>query len=354
LPMETRSCDLLVVGAGPAGSSAAREAAGKGLTVWVAERRETIGVPVRCAEFIPAPLPGKIGLGRAYAVQPVLGMNTYLPNGEVSLLRAPGFIIRRDLFDQTLAKGAEDAGAKILLSTRVVGKEGGGVILKRADGTRVRVDAKVIVGADGPHSTVGRWMGKMNRHMIPAVQVRVSLTEPMEFTEVYFDKSFYGGYGWLFPRGGEANVGLGRKAREGRCEPMGRLLRDLLSRLEREGKILGKSKGWTAGWIPAEPLRNLVRENILLVGDAAGQTHPITGAGIFEAVTGGRMAGKWAAAALEGGGPKRLLHYEEEWRDLFGESMDRAFHRRLLLERQWDRLQEIISSCWVAFRGYYV
>jgi digeranylgeranylglycerophospholipid reductase len=351
--METLKCDLLVVGAGPAGASAAREAARAGMKVLAAERREIIGVPVRCAEYVPAPLLGEVDLGRAFLVQSVRGMKTFLAHGEVQTIRAPGFSIRRDLFDQTLARAAVDAGARILLSTRVIGREGGKVILKKRRGEPAEVEAAVILGADGPRSTVGRWMGSVNRSPIPAVQVRVPLVAPLEFTEVYFDREIYGGYAWLFPRGGEANVGLGRKEGRSGSEPMGELLKRFLSRLASEGKIRWAPSGWTAGWIPAEPLGTLVRDNLLLAGDAAGQTHPITGAGVSQAVAGGRMAGRWAAAAVDRGGPDRLREYEEEWRDLFGESMEHAFKRRLLLEREWDRMEEILRSCWVSFREYY-
>ncbi len=111
--MGTYRCDILVVGAGPAGSSAARAAASRGLDVLVVERRETIGVPVQCAEFIPAPLLGVIGLARDFVVQSVRGMKTILPDGGTEHMRAPGFMIRRDLFDQALARAAEEGGGRV-------------------------------------------------------------------------------------------------------------------------------------------------------------------------------------------------------------------------------------------------
>lgn len=351
--MEGFKCDLLVVGAGPAGASAALEAAKAGMKVLVVERRPVVGVPVRCAEYIPAPLLGEVDLGNAYVVQSTRGMKTILPNGEVHETRAPGYAIKRDLFDQTLARAAEEAGARLLLSTRALYRDGGEVVLKGKEEGASRVQAGVIIGADGPHSAVGRWMGNANRNLIPAVQVRVPLPRPMESTEVYFDKAFYGGYAWVFPRGDEANVGLGMKVRRGRNESLGKALKGFLSRLVQEGKVASTPTGLTAGWIPSEPLKKIVDRNMLLAGDAAGQTHPITGAGVFQAVAAGKMAGRCAASAVGGARLNRLSAYEEEWGDLFGESMDRAFRRRLLLEREWDRLEEVVKRCWVSFREYY-
>jgi flavin-dependent dehydrogenase len=176
----------------------------------------------------------------------------------------------------------------------------------------------------------------------------------MDHTHVYFDREFYGGYGWLFPVGREANVGLGRKPRGANHEAIGKLLKRFVARLAQEGKIEPRPVRTTAGWIPAEPARKVTGGNILLVGDAAGHTHPMTGAGVSQAVIGGRMAGKWAARAVEAGDPGLLGAYEEEWRELFGQVQERAHRRRKSLEENWDRLDTAVKTSWIAFREYYV
>ena len=341
------------MGAGPAGSAAALTAARKGLHVLMVERRAKVGTPVRCAEYIPAPLLGEVSLGRHFIVQSVRGMRTILPGGEIKETPAPGFTIRRDNFDQALAHAARDAGAEILLSTRALSKNKNEILLKGKNGLSLKVEPGVVIGADGPRSTVGRWIGSVNKNLIPAVQVRVTLVKAMKFTEVYFDKEIYGGYGWLFPKGKEANVGLGMKQGKRKYEPITHVLKRFVSRLTEAGKIKGESLGNVAGWIPAEPVRKVTCQNVLLVGDAAGQTHPITGSGVFQAVICGRMAGNWAARAVEAGNSGLLSGYEKEWRDLFGEAQERAFKRRQLLEQEWDRLEEIIKYCWIAYREYY-
>ncbi len=132
----------------------------------------------------------------------------------------------------------------------------------------------------------------------------------MDFTEVFFDDRIYGGYGWLFPKGDEANVGLGMRHGGGSNQRIGRMLDELLSLLRKQGKIKGKPRDILAGWIPAEAPRMITQANVVLVGDAAGHTHPITGAGVLQAVVGGRMAGKWAARAVEAEDMSFLQAYE--------------------------------------------
>jgi flavin-dependent dehydrogenase len=234
----------------------------------------------------------------------------------------------------------------------VLAGQGDLVLMKGSDGALSEVKCRVIIGADGPHSTVGQWIGSLNGDFIPAVQVSVPLVRPLDFTEVYFDSKFYGGYGWLFPKGSEANVGLGMKEK-GDGAGLRDTLARFLDRLQGEGKILGSCPRWTAGWIPISPVREIVKGNVILAGDAAGHTHPITGSGVFQAVSAGRMAGRWAAKAVAEGDFTLLHGYEEEWRDLFGETHERGYRRRVFMEKEWERLGEILPSCWAAFREYY-
>ena len=350
--MLKRCYDVVVVGAGPAGSSAALSAASLGMRVLIVERKSRVGVPVRCAEYIPAPLVGELALGREFVVQRVNGMKTILPDGSEKTTMTPGVMIRRDLFDQTLCLAAERARAELWLDTSAVGWDGKAVSLRKRGGDRLEVAAAVVIGADGPRSTVGRWIGSVNTHLLRAVQVRVPLLEAFDFTEVYFDRTFRGGYGWLFPKNGEANVGLGIGG-EGDPHLLSEALNQFLDRLAREGKIRNRPLAITAGWVPAGPLRPSVKGRVLLAGDAAGHTHPITGAGVFQAVTAGRMAGEWAARAIREKDFRLLLRYEEEWRDFYADTHQRAFRRRQILESEWERLDQVIRRCWVAFREYY-
>ena len=346
-------CDILIVGAGPAGSSAARVAAKAGADVVLVDRRERVGVPVQCAEYIPAWTPGDLDLGRSYVVQSIRGMRTYLPDGDIKETMSPGFTIDRARFDQVLARDAETAGARLLLSTAALGLEGDSVLIRRESGDRCRVKATVIIGADGPRSLVAQWMGTGSKELIPGVQASISLTQPKAYAEVYFDPRLFGGYGWLFPKAKVANVGLAAKRRKDQSASLSVLLMEFLDRLAREGKVSGRPHSYTAGWIPTAPVKHIVCGNMMLVGDAAGHTHPITGAGVFAAITGGAMAGKAAATAISADNMALLQLYETKFQDLFGSTLQRGTRRRQVLETQWADLDRIIRSCWIAFREYY-
>jgi flavin-dependent dehydrogenase len=93
---------------------------------------------------------------------------------------------------------------------------------------------------------------------------------------------------------------------------------------------------------------------MVLAGDAAGQTHPVSGAGVAQAVICGQMAGKWAARAIESKDMGLLFEYDREWKELYEETQERGFNRRKLMEKEWDHLEDIIRHCWIAFKEYYV
>lgn len=351
--LNRRDYDILVVGAGPAGSAAAMTAAGLGARVLAAERREVIGVPVRCAEYVPRALLGELPFrDRGFVVQSVKAMRTLLPNGDTRETKAPGLVIRRDFFDQRLAECARENGAEVRTGVRVLSNENGEVVLRQSRGGMVRIRPRVIIGADGPHSAVAGWMGVRLRRVIPGIQVRMPLAGPMDHTDVCFHPAIFGAYGWVFPRGDEANVGLAMAGDLARGA-LKATLDWFVGRMVHEGKIRGAPRKRMFGWIPAAPLERLVQGNMMLAGDAAGHAHPITGAGISNALLAGRLAGKWAVEAVRTGDLSSIQGYEGELKEELGETLERGDQRRRLLERHWDRLSEALPYCWIAFREYF-
>ncbi|NQU13170.1 MAG: NAD(P)/FAD-dependent oxidoreductase [Desulfobacteraceae bacterium] len=347
---DTRLVDVLIVGAGPAGTSAARTAAGAGADVLVIERRRRIGEPVRCAEYIPRLLTQAVKIPPEVISQEIRGMITFLPGGEQIRKNAPGFILNRAEFDRALAGAAEKAGAEFLTGTKAISREGDRVSVKGPSGDG-EVRAKVIVGADGPHSRVGSWIGQRNKKFLWARQHTVELKVPAHDTEVYLGTEYPGGYGWLFPKGRLANVGVGLQMAS--VEETVPALRAFEARL---GDRIGRVIDGTAGYIPAGgPLPSIDKDaRVILVGDAAGHTHPITGGGIPQAVTCGAMAGQ-AAAAIAGGDTQAFEDYVSRWRRVFGAALDKAAEKRVALEEGWrgEDPARLLRKCWVACREYY-
>jgi digeranylgeranylglycerophospholipid reductase len=319
--------DILVVGLGPAGSRAAAMAASAGLSVVALERRRAAGTPVQCAEFVPTPIERDVPDVRAVTAQKVTRMLTFTEGTAPEVSDDfRGFMIDRAAFDRMLAHEAACNGAECRYGETVLTIETDGTVLTS---TGAALRPRVLIGADGPHSHVGAAIGEINRALVETRQVTVPLVLPYDATDIFLSADYRGGYGWLFPKGAVANVGVG-VAGEARAllKP---LLAALCGRLSEERRVGTKFFALTGGAIPVggrlRALGRLGETAVLLAGDAAGLTNPVTGAGIASAVQSGALAGR-AAADWLGGQTAALDDYEEELGDIFDAALGRALRRR--------------------------
>ena len=328
--------DVLVVGLGPAGSRAAEAAARAGLSVIALEKRGEPGSPVQCAEFVPSMIERDVPAVATVTDQTIARMLTFIDDDEhaVETPEFRGRMIDRAKFDRLLAQNAARAGADCRYGVTVLTVDTD-CTLHTTDGQAFK--PRVLIGADGPRSRVGKAIGSINRELVETRQVTVPLVLPHDATDIFLSADYRGGYGWLFPKGAVANVGLGISV-DGALEDdkstrrgLKAMLLGLLNRLATERRI--GTNGWalTGGAIPVggrlKSIGKLGDTAVLLAGDAAGLTNPVTGAGIASAVQSGTMAGKAAVDYLRGR-DAALEDYEEELGDIFDAALNRALRRR--------------------------
>jgi geranylgeranyl reductase family protein len=347
--------DVLVIGLGPAGACAARTAASSGASVIAVERRSAVGVPVQCAEFVPLPM-GKLAAASGVFQQRIDAMTTILPSGERVVSNFPGIMIDRAKFDQTLARAACEAGAEESLETILDGVDAArSIAVVRRNGDVGDIHYRVLVAADGPLSRVGASLGLTALETVDTRQYTVPLLRRYAHTDVFLSADYPGGYAWLFPKGNVANLGLGMDTRL--APDLKTPLDALHEQLAGHGLVGMDILGRTGGPIPVGGLRdNLVVGNVLFAGDAAGLTHPITGAGIAAAVISGEAAGASAARFLAGASGA-LADYEEDIRDQFETALARAVARRRAMTRSWVRPEARADAMhrrgWIAFPEYF-
>ncbi len=321
--------DVLVVGLGPAGACAAAAAAAAGCRVVAVERRAEVGEPVQCAELVSAALTIEGLPWDSVLSQRTTRMVTVLESRRPEVAEGfPGRMISRRRFDQALAQRAAARGARCLPGTAVTHVLPDGRV--RLSDDRL-LHPRALLGADGPRSQVGAAIGRSNKELAAARQVTVPLEEPYEATDIFLRSAYRGGYGWLFPKGREANLGVGVDY------PDRHRLKSLLAGLQSELVAAGRVRAsaplaLTGGLIPVggrlPAIGFLAHVPVALAGDAAGLTHPVTGAGIEAAVRSGELAGL-ALARWLGGEASGLDDYEEEISELYDGAHGRALrHRR--------------------------
>jgi digeranylgeranylglycerophospholipid reductase len=329
------SVDVAVVGAGPAGATAARAAALSGARTLLLDRRPELGHPVQCGEFLPTAeeLVNIFGpstlIDEAFHIpsETILRSTHWMvcvsPFGHRFRFPLSGVMLSRRAFDKALAYEAEGAGAELRHPRGVAGVDGHELIL--TDNSRVR--AAAIVAADGPTSTVGRSLGFVPpREMYRMITASVDGTLEDEI-DLHFGRSAPGGYAWVFPRAEDMNVGLGVTR-----IPVGRSLDGLLDRfVEREG--LGPVRERTRWWVPiGPPPERLTIGSTVFAGDAANLVMATNGGGIPTAMLSGWLAGKCAAAHALTGAP--LEEYDRALAKALGGPLERAYQ----IKRATDRV----------------
>lgn len=349
-----QSVDVLVIGLGPAGSTAAIAAASAGLSVLAIERKQQIGVPVQCAEYIPLPI-AKYAQAAGVLQQLIKGMTSRLSSGVAEHSELPGLIVNRAAFDQALARQAVERGAELWSETRLLSIDAQQqcATVKTPTGENT-IHYRVLIAADGPHSSVASCLKLAPLASVFTRQYTVPLLQPLQDTEVWLSADFPGGYAWLFPKGAYANLGAGADKRytHDLKQPLDALHRSLQS----QGLVGAEIINLTGGLIPVSGLReNLVVGNVLFVGDAAGLTHPITGAGIAAAIASGELAGEAAVRYLQQGQADALNDYASEIRERYAPSLQRALTRRVQLDayRQANISESQQRQTWIAFPEYY-
>jgi digeranylgeranylglycerophospholipid reductase len=322
--------DIIVVGAGPAGSMAARFAAACGVSVLMLEKDRDVGYPVRCGEAI-----SKKGVEQfilpdnKWIASEINKFSMNAPDGSEVILKfsETGYILERKIFDYELAKTAAEAGAEILTRAYVNGLlfKNGSVSGVKYEfcGEQKEVYSKIVIAADGVESRVGRWAGLKThidfRDMECCVQVTISNISNIKDDTCYFyfgENVAPGGYFWVFPKGKNiANVGLGVSGITGKTKSALSFLNSFLEKNYPRSSVLTS----VAGGVPCSiTLEKISGRGIMLVGDAARQVNPLSGGGINSGMIGGSIAGRIAAESILMKKPDHIFSYDKEWYERIG------------------------------------
>jgi digeranylgeranylglycerophospholipid reductase len=340
--MSNLKTDVLVIGAGPAGSMTAKWAAKSGAKVLMIEKRQEIGSPVRCGEGMSKDWLKEVGItpGRWINLE-VEGARIFSPSEKVFEINEKhagnevGYVVERDGFDKQLAIDAGNAGVEVRLKTSAVGilKEGGRVVgaTVKEFGQTYEVRAPITVGADGFESQVGRWAGVPTniamRDMDTCLQYRMTNVDcDVRYCDFYLGKVAPGGYVWIFPKGdGLANVGIGVQVSQVKSPADARTYLDRWID-HHPGYAKGKKIDMVGGGVSiAAPLKQTVTDGFMLVGDAARMIDPLTGGGIANGCIAGKICGTVAAEAVHAGDVSKefLQKYEKGWRARLEEKLYR-------------------------------
>ncbi|HIH36271.1 MAG TPA: NAD(P)/FAD-dependent oxidoreductase [Methanosphaera sp.] len=334
--------DVLVIGAGPSGSIATRTIAQNGIDVLLIDKKSEIGTPKRCAEGILRSTLDELGIraDKRWIAREIKGIEIVSPSNKKLVLDEDNFelpdtayILERKIFDKTLVMDAIRFGAKVMIKTKAnnIKRVKDGFLVKATSlGKEIQIFTKIIIGADGPESKVGRMVGlKSNtslNNMASCAQyemVNVNMDD-MNHVRVHIGSVCPGGYVWIFPKGDDiANVGLG--ILKSHTDKTAKHFLD--SFIESNQDVVNAQ--CVEMNVGGDPIGGLIEQryddNIMIVGDAAGFVDPLTGDGIRTAMLSGKFAGDVAVKSIKNGDySKKFL---KEYYDLTEEHVGKSFNR---------------------------
>ncbi|WP_414468000.1 NAD(P)/FAD-dependent oxidoreductase [Methanosphaera sp.] len=317
---EIKEVDVLVIGAGPAGSMAGKCAAENGAKTLIIEKKSEIGTPKRCAEGIRDSDIEKLGLDidERCIARCIDGASIISPNNTRAMFTTEnikanitGVVLERKVFDKHLTMDAIRCGCEVMIKTEATSMK------RDSDGCfivdvvsfqekRTQIKAKIVIGADGPEGHTGPWAGintkVPQKEMESGVQYEMTNMKMLknDSLEFYFGSVAPGGYAWIFPKGYDtANVGIdinSAKAQKSAIEYLNDFIADCYA--TQDAQIVEINVG-------GNPLcgvfDEITTDNFMLVGDAAGCVNPVTGGGIDTAIESGMIAGEVAAKAIANG-----------------------------------------------------
>jgi len=347
--------DAIVIGAGPAGLTASKVISSSGFKVALFEKRQDLGVKP-CGEAVSEATLHDAGIAPSseFVAQQIKCGNVYAPNGKKVSIRgesAAGYILNKSVFLERMAEQAAESHVHIYMNHEVTDFERGrkGVKIKTSTG---EFEARLVLGGDGFASTVSRKFGFEKggeREIIPCIQYSM---ENCELRDTEAAEFFLGnevaplGYAWIFPKGNrKANVGIGVRGTPGKPY-LDKFIKENLSIFAGARTVRVEAAPVTIGGL----LEKIVDDNVMLVGEAAGQVMPLTGGGIHASIVGGRMAGETAIAALreENYSRDRLFEYAERYNEHWGKRIRDSLKALRVLDKLDDvdlnRLADLLEQ----------
>jgi len=333
--------DVIVIGAGPAGTAAAAACARSGLTTLCIEEHGTIGYPVQCAGLLSCAAFTECRISGRPVLNRVNGARVISSSGSEILINAKtpkAVVVDRGALDREMAEHAADNGAEFSVKTAAYGVRGTTLLTRGADGHQ-EFSFRLLIAADGPRSSIARIFNMPRaRTYLAGIQADMVHECDSRFVEIYPGASpdFFG---WMIPSAeGRVRIGL--------CSQRG--VPELFAAFRK--KFGEMSLHLVTGTLPLGLMPRTYGHRTLFTGDAAGFAKPTSGGGVYTGIRSARHAASVAIACCESDlfTDDALAEYERRWQDDLGRELDLGFRlfqlRRQLSAPEMDALIQALND----------
>jgi geranylgeranyl reductase family protein len=324
--------DVVIAGGSISGLISSREIAKKGYRTLVLEEGFEVGTPDHCGGLVSKSALHDLGIEPTQKTfdSMINSALIFSPNGkqfEIDSKKQEVVVVNRRELDKQVALQAQQSGAEIRVKTSF--KE------KTKRGVRTSIDeigCKILVDCRG----VGALINNQRDGILLSAQYEVYadwITEGQ--VEVYFDQIKYPGFfAWIIPSG----KGVGKVGIAGREINVSNIMEQFL---RNKGKYSTVRKIFAPIWIKG-PIKDFISGDVVIAGDAAGQSKPTTAGGIYSCAMGGLLAGNAITKYLETNEHSQLQQYQKFWHDKFGKEFEKQRLARKILERVDNKTIDMI------------
>ena len=315
--------DVVIAGGSISGLLTAREVAKKGYSVLVLEEGFEVGTPDHCGGLVSKIALNELEINPSEKIYDcaINNASIFSPSGKMLEINSKNqqiISVDRRQLDKQAAYQAQKYGAKIIVNSSYKEKTKEGVSTSIGD-----IDCKILVDCRG----IGALVNDNRNGILLSAQYEVYADWIVNGrVEVYFDQIKYPGFfAWIIPSGN----GIGKVGVAGKDINTSKTIEEFL---KHKGKYSTIRKIFSPIWING-PIKNFVSKDIVIVGDAAGQSKPTTAGGIYSCGMGGIMAGNAIAKYLETNDNSQLVQYQESWYSKFGKEFEKQQLARKVLQK---------------------
>lgn len=332
--------DVVVIGAGPAGCFTAMQIANSGFKVLVIEEHTQIGLPIQCSGLVSPRVVELAKADESTIINSLTGLRVLSPLGaelHVNSSRVLAFAIDRAIFDQILAEKAENAGAILQKGLKGTAAQSipGGYQITAVDknNKNFTFNTKILIGADGVESNVAAWLGLNNDNLkavMYSADVELACSDTNSVSVFLGQNLAPGWFGWIIPLDlKNCRLGIGYALIKSGHSPRHyfQQLIDYYPQLFKGCKIIRN----TGGTVPLGLMPKIYASNAMLVGDAANQTKPISGGGIYMSLRASQICADVAIQALNDNNfsEEKMSIYQTLWENEMKEEINSAMKLRL-------------------------
>ena len=326
-------CDVVVVGAGPAGGHTARLIAEHGYSVALLEEHREIGEPVQCSGLITPKVLEMEHVESTVLNPGIRGAHFFSPSGRKISVDGGGpraVVVHRAMFDRAIVHNALRKGVRLFLGTQAVGvepEEGGVTVQARQARSNLQFKTKIVVGCDGLRAGVARWFGLPTPPRVyPCFEAEmVGVDHDKDFVSVFTGSRFAPGFfAWIVPTEDDgAMVGVGIRSGNAKTYFERMLQEDPVAPFLRKAKPIT----YIAGAVPLGISKRTYAAHAMIVGDAASQVKATSGGGIYPGMKCGEAAAATALEALEANdfSAGMMANYQKRWMRDIGEELRKDY-----------------------------